>query len=293
MKGEVKVSAVQIASGQAIYDEGQKDLNIEKIIGHLEKEAVNSDLIVFPELSISGYIPLRGYVPELKSKFWEISEDASNSPVFQRFQDISDRHRCISIVGFSERSIVKYEAYNSAALFEPGKAMRVSRKLHLPTEENHYFTPGSKIDVFDTAAGKLGIAICYDFMFPEMIRVMALKGAEIIVIISNVLDMANFREMSHAVPIARAIENQVHVIFCNGCARFKTGKREMRLLGETKIINSLGQIVSGTTDKEECVVHGTILDDELKEGASYLSVFRERQTNAYGPLLEPLRGSWK
>lgn len=293
MKREVKVSAVQMASGQAIYDKAQKDLNVEKILYHLKKEASKSDIIVFPELSVGGYIPLRGYVPELKSKFWEISEDASNGSIFQKIQDITDAHGCICIVGFSERSIVKYETYNSAALFESGKAIRVSRKLHLPTEENHYFTPGSKIDVFDTAAGKLGIAICYDFMFPEMIRIMALKGAEIIVIISNVLDMANFREMSHSVPIARAIENQVHVIFCNGCARFKTSKRELRLLGETKIINSLGKIVSKAADMEECVVHGMIMDKELKEGASYLSVFRERQTNAYGPLLEPLKGSWE
>jgi predicted amidohydrolase len=254
VKREVKVSAVQMASGQAIYDKDQKDLNIEKIIDHLQKEASNSDLIVFPELSVGGYIPLRGYVPELKSKFWEISEDASNSFILKRIQDITHEHHCISIVGFSERSIVKYETYNSAALFE---------------------------------------AICYDFMFPEVTRVMALKGAEIIVIISNVLDTANFRDMSHAVPIARAIENQAHVIFCNGCATYKTGKREMRLLGETKIINSLGQIVSKAVELEECVVHGTILEEELKEGASYLSVFRDRQINAYRPLLEPLKGSSK
>jgi predicted amidohydrolase len=293
VKREVKVSAVQMASGQAIYDKDQKDLNIEKIIDHLQKEASNSDLIVFPELSVGGYIPLRGYVPELKSKFWEISEDASNSFILKRIQDITHEHHCISIVGFSERSIVKYETYNSAALFESGKAMRVSRKLHIPTEENHYFTPGSNIEVYDTSVGKLGIAICYDFMFPEVTRVMALKGAEIIVIISNVLDTANFRDMSHAVPIARAIENQAHVIFCNGCATYKTGKREMRLLGETKIINSLGQIVSKAVELEECVVHGTILEEELKEGASYLSVFRDRQINAYRPLLEPLKGSSK
>jgi predicted amidohydrolase len=293
MKGEVRVSAVQIASGQAIYDKAQKDLNVEKIIDRLEKEALNSDLIVFPELTIPGYIPLRGYVPELKSKFWEISEDASNSSVLERIQDVVHKHHCLSIVGFSERSIVKYETYNSAALFESGKAMRVSRKLHIPTEENHYFTPGSNIEVFDTFVGKLGIAICYDFMFPEVIRVMALKGAEIIIIISNILDTANFREMSHAVPVARAIENQVHVIFCNGCTTYKTGKREMRLLGETRIINSLGQIVSKAVEVEECVVHGTILEEELKEGASYLSVFRDRQISAYRPLLEPLKGSSK
>ena len=117
MKEEIRVSAIQIASGQTIYDNDQKDLNVEKIIGHLEREALNSDLIVFPELSITGYIPLRGYVPELKSKFWEISEDTSNSAVLEKIQETTHKLNCISIVGFSERSIVKYETFNSAALF--------------------------------------------------------------------------------------------------------------------------------------------------------------------------------
>ena len=50
MKREVKVSAVQMASGQAIYDKAQKDLNVEKILYHLKKEASKSDIIVFPKM---------------------------------------------------------------------------------------------------------------------------------------------------------------------------------------------------------------------------------------------------
>jgi predicted amidohydrolase len=210
--------------------------------------------------------------------------------VLKKLAEITHKVKCVSIVGFSERSIVKYETFNSAALMEAGVKTRFSRKLHIPTEENHYFTPGTKIEVFDTSVGKIGIAICYDFVFPEMIRIMALKGAEIIVIPSNVFDMANFRTMSHALPVARAIENQVHVIFCNGCAKFVTGKHEMKLFGESKIINSLGDIVSESKSGEECVVRGDVSEKELREGSSFLSVFRERQIDVYRPLLEPLKG---
>jgi predicted amidohydrolase len=119
---------------------------------------------------------------------------------------------------------------------------------------------------------------------------MALKGAEIIVIISNVVAMANFRMMSYAIPIARAIENQVHVIFCNGCANLVAGKKEVKLLGESRIINSLGEVVS-EAHEEEGVIRGAVSEEELKKGASFLSIFRDRQVGAYKPLLEQLKGT--
>ncbi|MEW6663851.1 MAG: carbon-nitrogen hydrolase family protein [Thermodesulfobacteriota bacterium] len=293
MKDTVRISLIQMASEQAVYNPGNRDINVEKIIGHLEDEGRGTDLLVFPELAITGYVPLRGYLPELKSRFWGVSEDARNSPALKRIQNVVSELETVCVVGFSERSLVKYETYNSAGLFEPSRPMRVVRKMHIPTEENHYFTPGSSVEVFETKIGRLGIAICYDFLFPEMIRILALKGAEMIIIIANVLDFGNFRTMNHVIPIARAIENQVHVIFCNGCTAFKTGKHEMRLLGDSKAINSLGEIVAQADHEQECVVCGTLTEDQLRRGASFLSVFRERRPTSYGPLLEPLRGSWE
>jgi len=288
LKEELKISVVQMASGQAVFDPVLKLKNLDKILKYLEEEASVSDLVVFPELSIGGYIPLRGYVPELKSKFWEISEDVPYSSALEKISEIADKHGCLCIVGFSERSRVKFEVFNSAAIIGPGKKAKFSRKLHIPTEENHYFTPGSRIEVFDTHVGKIGVAICYDFLFPEMIRIMALKGAEIIVIISAVLDMGNFRNMSYFVPVARAIENQVHVVFCNGCGMLKSGKQPIGLLGDSKIISSSGEIVSRADGASECIVRGTVSEEGLKQGSSFLAVFRERQPNLYGPLLEPL-----
>jgi predicted amidohydrolase len=193
----------------------------------------------------------------------------------------------LCVVGFSERSRVKFEVFNSAAIIGPGKKVRLSRKRHIPAEENHYFIPGSTIEVFDTHVGKIGVAICYDQLFPEAVRIMALKGAEIIIAISVITDLANFRKTSYFVPIARALENQVHVVFCNACGMLKTKRQPVGLLGESMIISSLGEIVSKADGASECVVRGSVSEEGLKEGASFLSFFRDRQPHLYGPLTEP------
>jgi len=284
VKEELKISVVQMASEQSIFDSALKIKNVERILKYLEEEAAVSDVVVFPELAIGGYIPLRGYVPELKSKFWDISEDLGKSPTLEKIGEITRQHGCLCIVGFSERR-AKFEAFNSAAVIDSGRMKGVGRKVHIPTEENHYFTPGSRIRVFDTGIGRIGISICYDFLFPEMVRIMALKGAEIVVILSAVLDTANFRNMSYFVPVARAIENQVHVVFCNGCGTLRTTSQPMGLLGESMIISSLGEIIS-KADREECVVRGIVTEEGLRRGSAFLSVFRERHPHLYGPLLE-------
>ncbi len=293
MKDKVKVSVVQMSSGQAVYDAEKKDVNMKRILDYIENYGPSCDIIIFPELAIPGYIPLRGYVPkhiaEYKGTYWQVSEDISNSHSLKRIEEVAHQAGCLCIVGFSERSRVKYEIFNSAALIEPGKEPRVSRKVHLPTEENHFFIPGSSIEVFDTSIGKVGIVICYDFMFPEVTRILALSGAEIVVIIANVVDLANFKLMSQAVPVARAIENQLHVIFCNACSKLKAGKdKEVNLFGESKIINSLGNIVAEAPSDEESVITAVITEEELKTGTAFLSVFRDRRASVYGPLLEPL-----
>lgn len=290
MKEQVKVAVVQFSSKQAIYDEKLEAQNLNRIVDYIEQNGKNCDLIVFPELTLCGYIHLGGYAPwhSYKLGYWNVAEDIRDSEALREIGKAVDKAGCICIAGFAERSKVKYEIFNSAALIEPGRVTRFQRKIHLPTEENHFFIPGSNIEVYDTKIGKLGIAICYDFVFPEVVRILALKGAEIVVIIANVLDMANFKEMSHALPIARAIENQVHIILCNSIGELRTKKHKISSFGESKIIDSFGKIITEAPADKECVLTGILTREELERGASFLSPFRDRKPEIYGPLTEPL-----
>jgi predicted amidohydrolase len=83
------------------------------------------------------------------------------------------------------------------------------QKMHLPThsvfEEKRYFRPGYNLPVFETEMGKLGIIICYDIYFPEITRLLSLKGAKLIVCISA--SPSTRRGFFEALTVARAMEN--------------------------------------------------------------------------------------
>ncbi len=97
----------------------------------------------------------------------------------------------------------------------PGKY----RKIHLfkPTDEHKFFLPGHQPAIIDTQAGRLGFLICYDVRFPELSRVLALGGAQILCV------MAQWPEARHkhweTLLKARAIENQCFVIGANRCGK--------------------------------------------------------------------------
>jgi N-carbamoylputrescine amidase len=290
MKDRVNVTVVQFASEQTTYDASLKVKNVDKILNYIRQYGKACDLIVFPELATVGYIHIRGYAPlqNYKYEYWNAAEDIRTSHVLSDIEKAANEADCICTTGFAEKSIVKGEIFNSAALVEPGRETRFQRKLHLPTEENHFFIPGSKIETFDTRIGKLGIAICYDFVFPETIRIMALKGVEIAVIIADVLETAYFKEMSRSLPIARAIENQIHVVFCNTIGVLKTKKQVLSAFGESKIINSMGTILAEAPADHECIINAVLTKEDLERGTMFLSPFRDRRPDLYGTITDNL-----
>ncbi len=248
MKSEVKVTCVQFAAEPAIFDPLKKALNIDRICAHIEKLGPGCDLLVFPELATTGYIPMQGYWPEKKVEFAKLAEDPAGSTNLERIQKLVDKAGCTCILGLPEKARPKYEIYNSAALLEKGQPPRFYHKVHIPVEENHYFIPGYRTTVHSTGIGKIGIAICYDFMFPEIVRVLGVLGAEIIVFILNT---------------------------CH------PGRNSM-------IVSSRGRVLAKADSQDECVIHATLTEKDLEKGASFFPYFRDRRPEAYKPLVEPL-----
>lgn len=288
MKKKVKIAAVQFAAEQAILKESKKESNVQKIIQYIKQLGASYDLLVFPELATTGYISTRGYLPQSKIQFWKLAENTEDSGILRHIQEEVNKGNCSCIFGFPEKTRIKYEIFNSAALMEPGQPIRIYRKIHIPIEEMHYFTPGSRTQVFDTKVGKVGIAICYDYIFPEIIRVLGIKGAEIIVVILCFPDIGNLKLMGEHITIARALENQVHLVFCNSTGKVGGTKHELTLCGESKIVNSLGEIISRAPTNQECVIKGIVTERQLEQGAAVLPVFKDRQIHAYKSLVEPV-----
>jgi N-carbamoylputrescine amidase len=286
MIDEVRVAVVQMASKQAIYEPKTRSRNVERIVEKIKQLGKTNDLLVFPELCTTSYIPL-SYSPEYKIKFWNLSEDLDNSPIVQEILKATKEIDCLCIFGFAERSRIKYEVFDSAALVALGKIIGVYRKVHLACEENHYFIPGNETVTFKTKIGTIGIGICYDMVFPESARILALKGSEITIFISSWGTVGNIKFYGRFLPVARALENQTYVIFCNDVGEIEWKGRRSKHYGESKIISPTGEIVAESVTDQEEVITGILKRTDLEKGVSILPVFRDRRPDVYNPLIEP------
>ncbi len=150
-----------------------RDLSAQAIA---EAASVGADLVVLPELTLSGYV------------FESVAEAAAmavprSHPVFDTWALAAGR--AVVIGGFCERDSTG-RLYNSAAIVDSTGLLAVYRKVHLWDSELNFFSAGEEPPaVLNTRAGMLGTLICYDLEFPEMARGLALRGAELIAVPTN------------------------------------------------------------------------------------------------------------
>jgi predicted amidohydrolase len=137
-----------------------------------------ADLVVLPELCTTGY------AFEDESQARELGEPAEG-PTVSQWRRLAAEHRIVIVGGFCELG-PDGAACNSAAVVDRTGVRCVYRKTHLWDREQLIFRAGSApAPVIDTAMGRVGVAICYDAFFPEVMRGLALAGAEVIAVPMN------------------------------------------------------------------------------------------------------------
>jgi predicted amidohydrolase len=189
--------------------------NIQKHLGRIEtiiKDYSSFDLIVFPELILHGHPSLErpeGFLfRRMKTVYKSVSED-----IYQVIKNAKAR----VIIGESKRWGDRY--YNLATYIDK-ETTESYTKVHVHWTEN--FVPGRKLKVFDSPFGKIGITICFDGAFSEVWRVLALKGADMIVNISAVPKSFPVDYMWRRL-VGAAIYNQVFVVYANRPGPFFSG----------------------------------------------------------------------
>ena len=127
------------------------------------------DLVLFPELVVHGHCT---------PNTWALAEPVPEGPSVQRLIRLARQHRLVLCAGVSEkeRDIV----FNTQVLVGPDGYIGKQRKLHLSRDEVMHYKGGRDLHVFDVGKCKVGIAICYDNEFPELPRILALRGAEVL-----------------------------------------------------------------------------------------------------------------
>jgi predicted amidohydrolase len=206
---------ITIALAQTQPATGDMTANLAQFDAAMERAAADgAQLVIFPELALSGYA--------CGDAFFEVAEPVPG-PSTAHIAHSAARLGLHVIWGMPERGLPGV-LYNSAVLVGPEGYIGTWRKHTLPghaTDEGgagafpdrRFFRAGSQSPVFDTAIGRIGILVCYDIFFPELARLLTLKGADVLVGISG--SPAFERTIFEPMVLARAMENTIPVAYCN------------------------------------------------------------------------------
>lgn len=198
------------------------------------------DLLVLPELFNTGY-NFRD-----RRQLAKLAEPIPQGPTAQIIREFSKHKDNTIVAGIAERKGQSF--YNSAVVVKSGAFLGTYRKIHLFYNEKKFFTPGREFKVF----GKVGVMICFDWIFPESARTLMLKGAEVIAHPSNLV-------MPHCPDCmkTRALENHIYVVTAD-----RVGvERGLRFIGQSQIVSPQGRVIyRASPTKEECVVRDINLE---------------------------------
>lgn len=168
-----------------------------------------ADIIVFPELVDGGYKALAN----------KSMPHRPDDEYVRRFATASEKHKAVIVAGSMRVSNGRRGCTNTSFVFSRGKVALRYDKIHLfrPTGDHRYFTPGRSADTVRVAIGRgrvrIGVVICFDLRFPELMRSLAFRGMDLLVVPARW--PARRSEAWETLLRARAIENQVFVAGCN------------------------------------------------------------------------------
>lgn len=241
MKEEIKVALAQIECKN-----GDKNANITKIERNVKKaKEQGATLVIFPELSLTGYL--------VRDQIYELAEEIPG-PSTKIIEGIARKTGTYIIFGMPEKTEkAQATVYNAAVLIGPQGIIGKYRKTHLPThsvfEERIYFRQGYHATSLTTELGKIGLIICYDIFFPEIVRLTRLKGAQLIVCISA--SPSTRRLFFETLTTARAIENTAFLVYVN-LVGIEDG---LHFWGGSRVVSPNGKVlVQAKYDEEDLVI---------------------------------------
>lgn len=245
--------------------------NLAKAAAWVERcvEATGAELVVLPESASTGFTP--GVGPE---QLWDLVSEVPG-PVTAPLQEVAARLGVHLVWGTYERGPERGTVYNAAVLIGPdGAVLGVYRKTHPfcteTTARGGWVTPGDEIVVVDTDLGRIGMVICFDGDYPELVRIQAVQGAEIVVRPSALLRSADIWELTTR---ARAYDNHVFVVAANATGVDPAG---VLYFGNSLVVTPIAEVVARAAT-HECWVSARLDPDtamaSLTPGSSIPQVF--------------------
>jgi predicted amidohydrolase len=257
-------------------------------------------LVAFPEVMLSGYVTTPERVRERALSI--------DSPIVQQAITLSKTYSVHYAFGLFEKS--ERGIFDTVLLAGMGELIGAFRKVHVPARERGLFTPGPGFEVFELPFVKVGFAICYDNEFPESHTILALKGAELIVM---PYAWAEHWEREDYVErcatdeeVIQERERWMRMMFGARCRDTGTYSAMVdhsgiedcgpwRFVGKSMVFAPTGRVLAETAGWKEQVIYADLsarLLDEYRNMDCY--VLKARRPEAYGPLVDPgLASRWE
>ena len=270
MKDKIKLALCQISSKRE-----NKEINLKKIEDlTLKAKRQGAELAIFPEMSLTGYV--------VRDQFYELAETVPG-PTVKKVEALAKQTGMHIIFGMPELSgKTKATVFNTAVIVGPSGLIGKYRKMYLPThsvfEEKRYFRPGYETAAFETDLGNIGLCICYDIFFPEVTRLIRLKGAQLIVCISA--SPAVRRSYFETLTCARAIENTAYVAYVN-LAGVQDG---LQFWGGRRLVSPNGNVLAKAKYDEDDFVTCEVDFSDLRTAETFIPTLRDLRPELFDKL---------
>jgi len=276
-------SPLKVACCQIEPKIGYKEENVEKTLRFID-EAVRkgAGMVVLPELANTGY------VFRTRKEARALAEYVPDGPTIRAWEAVAKEHGIFVAAGITEKEEDKL--YNTGAFFGPDGYIGKYRKLHLWYKEKLFFEPGDiGLPIFNTDFGRAAMMICYDMWFPEVPRIYAIQGADVLLNMTNWVASAESRPEEEKVTVAVCMANSnMNAVFIASADRIGV-ERGQPFLGCSCITDPSGVALAGpaSRDKEEIVVAECNLSEARKRKSRTRLNFTmlDRRTDLYDVLL--------
>lgn len=259
----MKVAAVQMNIAFSRVSQ-----NVERAIDLIR--STDARLIVLPELFNTGYMF------DSPEEILAFSEETDGFTV-REISKIAKERDCFISGGFAEK--YNNDSYNSSFLIGPDGLIGIYRKLHLFRDEKRIFKRGDlPLRVYEIDGFRIGLMICFDWLFPEISRSLALMGADIICHSANLI-----LPFCPNALITRAIENRIFFILSNRIGTEKMGERSLKFIGESEVVAPNGDVLIRAGSDCEGVFEAEINPFEARDKniTPLNNIFEDRRCEMY------------
>jgi predicted amidohydrolase len=254
----------------ALYQGAGKPAAVEENLDIIKRQALSAagqgvDLIIFPELFLSGY--------NIGQTVQQLAEPAEG-PACQNAAQIARETNIAILYGYPER--FDADVYNSALLIDRAGTTRANyRKTHLyGSYEKKFFRPGDSLVMTELEGLNIGILICYDVEFPEAVRTLVYAGADLIAVPTALME--GYCRVAEKVVPARAYESEIYVAYVNRCGF----EGDLIYCGRSCLVGPDGRDILRAGQAEEHLI-ASVHKDAVAEARRMNPVLEDRRPDLY------------